>query len=349
MKKFIISLFAFATFAFSAINLAVIDTEADQSAIKELTEAELRYITQEIRRAARSNLPDDYNVMTEQAVMVLGDAVLEECAEENCMISFGEKIGADYITKGSVSKFRTMYVLTIEIFETRKGMMVASSDPIESTDLNQFIPEIRKVAPALFTKFTEGTKKKQTEAEKNVRLQERGQKHKSDLEKIAIGIRAGFNLYNYFDNADVYKMGKGYGGGLAVRIPLTSKLLLNPGLDFYYRELFTWEGGDGSMSEFVISIPVLLQFMPVEHGSFFLAAGPRLDIPIKSELKYNDKTYDLGRSAVDISAILGLGYMVLPGLKVDARTSMNVMPIFDDGDDKYGLYMQLGLGVTYFF
>lgn len=349
MKKFIISLFTFATFAFSAINLAVIETEAESSAAAELTEAELRYITQEIRRAARSNLPDDYNVMTEQAVMALGDAVLEEFAEETRMISFGEKIGADYITKGSVSKFRTMYVLTIEIFETKKGMMVASSDPIESTDLNQFIPEIRKVAPALFAKFTEATKKKQTVEEKNVKQQERGQKHKEDLEKIAIGIRAGFNLYNYFDDADVYKMGMGYGGGLAVRIPLVRKLLLNPGLDFYYRELLTWDGGDGSMSEFVISIPILLQFMPIEHGSFFLAAGPRLDIPIKSELKYNDKTYDFSRSAVDVSAVLGLGYMVLPGLKIDARTSMSMIPIFDDGGDKYGYYMQLGLGVTYFF
>jgi len=326
--------------------------EADPSAHSlqnELTESEQRYITQEIRRQARSNLPDSYNVMTEQAVMVLGDAVLQECAEENCMVAFGEKIGADYISKGTVSKFRSMYVLTIEIYETRKGMMVVSSDPIESTDLDKFIPEIRTVAPALFKKFIDVIEKKQAEEEKKGKLQGREQKHKEDLEKITIGIRAGLNLYRYSDDKDEYDMGKGFGGGLSVRIPIASKLLFNPGLDLFYRELFSWEGGNGSMHEYTISIPVLLQFMPVESGSFFLAAGTQVDIPIASELKYDSKTYDIGRAKYDIDAVLGLGYVFMYGLAVDFKAIMDITPIFDNGNDNFGLFMQLNFGLTYFF
>ncbi|MCL1956977.1 MAG: PorT family protein [Fibromonadales bacterium] len=346
MKKVLIPLFIFSTFAFSAINLAVIDMETDSSAHNELTESEQRYITQEIRRQARNNLPDNYNVMTEQAVMVLGDAVLQECAEENCMVSFGEKIGADYITKGTVSKFRSMYVLTIELYETKKGMMVVSSDPIESTDLDKFIPEIRNVSPALFKKFIDMIEKKQAEEEKKGKLQGREQKLREDLEKITIGIRAGFNLYKYFDdNDDDYDLGKGFGGGLTVRIPITSRLFINPGLDAYYRELFSWEKGDGSLSEFVISIPILLQFMPIEGGSFFLSAGPQVDIPIISDLKYLDKTYDIGRSKFDINAVFGLGYIIIPGLVVDIKAVMDITPVFD----KFGLFMQPGFGLAYFF
>jgi len=348
MKKVLTSLLVFAAFAFSAINLAVIDMETDPSAHSlknELSESEQRYITQEIRRQARSNLPDSYNVMTEQAVMVLGDAVLQECAEENCMVAFGEKIGADYITKGTVSKFRSMYVLTIEIYETKKGMMVVSSDPIESADLDKFIPEIRGVAPALFKKFIDVIEKKQAEEEKKGKLQGREQKLREDLERITIGIRAGFNLYKYFDDNDEYNMGKGYGGGLAVRIPIASKLFLTPGLDAYYRELFSWENGDGSMSEFIISIPILLQFMPIEGGSFFLSAGPQVDIPIISELKYKDKTYDIGRAKFDINAVLGLGYIIIPDLAIDVKAVMDITQVFD----KFGLFMQPGLGLTYFF
>ncbi|MDR3001572.1 MAG: hypothetical protein LBU89_09935 [Fibromonadaceae bacterium] len=158
MKKVIISLLAFACFAFSAINVAVINVDADHAAPglqKELNEAELRYITQEIRRQAVNNLPPrpDYNIMTEQAIMAQGDAVLQECEEENCMVVFGEKVGADYIIKGTVSKFRNNFVLTINIYETKKGMLVASSDPIENSDIANFIPEIGRVTPALFKKL----------------------------------------------------------------------------------------------------------------------------------------------------------------------------------------------------
>jgi hypothetical protein len=356
MKKIIISLLAFAGLAFSAINMAVIDTEVDASAPdlqNELKESELRYITQEIRRQAKNSLSDDYNIMTEQSVMVLGDAVLQECAEENCMVAYGEKIGADYITRGTISKFRDKFTLIIEVYETKKGMLIVSSDPVEDGDFSNFIPKIRETTPAMFKKLMEIMGKKQAgeqEKEKQLNLEQR---HKENFEKIKIGIRAGFSLYLYSDDSTGYDMGKGFGGGLTVRIPFKSWLFLNPGVDFYYRELFgfSWEDGKGDMSELTISIPVMLQFMLAE--TFYLSVGPQLDIPVKSELKYEDKIYDSGRANFDIDLAFGFGYMIIPSLSADFKAVMNTMPIFNgngiDYDKKYGSLIQLGVGVTYFF
>jgi hypothetical protein len=91
--------------------------------------------------------------MTEEAIMAQGASVVQECAEENCIISLGNKIGADYVVKGIVSKFRTMFTLTIQIYETEHGMLIANSDPIEVTNVDSFIPKIRETAPDVFKRL----------------------------------------------------------------------------------------------------------------------------------------------------------------------------------------------------
>jgi hypothetical protein len=91
--------------------------------------------------------------MTEEAIMAQGAAVMQECAEENCIITLGNKIGADYVVKGVVSRFRTMFTLTIQIYETEHGMLIASSSPIEDANVDNFIPKIRENAPEVFKKL----------------------------------------------------------------------------------------------------------------------------------------------------------------------------------------------------
>jgi hypothetical protein len=60
MNKAIAFLLILASLAFSTIHVAVVEVEVDPSApglAEELNKADLRYITLEIRRQARNNLP----------------------------------------------------------------------------------------------------------------------------------------------------------------------------------------------------------------------------------------------------------------------------------------------------
>jgi hypothetical protein len=77
--------------------VAVVETDVDASsgASADLNPAEVREITAELRRQAAKNLPSGrYSVMTSETVQSMGGAVLEECADENCVITLGSKIGA---------------------------------------------------------------------------------------------------------------------------------------------------------------------------------------------------------------------------------------------------------------
>ncbi len=84
--------------------VAVVETELDaqSGALTKINKAEVRQITAALRSVAVSSLPQGpgkYNIMTQETIMAQGSAKLDECAEENCVITLGSKIGADYIVQ----------------------------------------------------------------------------------------------------------------------------------------------------------------------------------------------------------------------------------------------------------
>ena len=136
--------------------IAVVETEVDASsgASTELTSAEVREITSELRRQATENLPrSQYNVMTSETVQSQGGAVLEECADENCVITLGSKIGADYIVRGIISKFQTKLTLSIELYETENGTLVVSSEAIRSESLSELLDKATVACANMYKKF----------------------------------------------------------------------------------------------------------------------------------------------------------------------------------------------------
>jgi hypothetical protein len=138
--------------------VAVVETDVDAAsgASAELNSAEVREITAELRRQATENLPSGrYSVMTSETVMSMGGAVLEECAEENCVIALGSKIGADYIVRGTVSKFQTMFTLGIELYETDNGTLVVSSEAVRSENLMELLKMAATASGNMFRKFAE--------------------------------------------------------------------------------------------------------------------------------------------------------------------------------------------------
>jgi uncharacterized repeat protein (TIGR02543 family) len=136
--------------------VAVVETDIDaqSGASATLTYADARLITAELRREAVKNLPRDrYNIMTSETVQSMGGAVLEECAEENCVIALGSKIGADYIVRGTISKFQTRFTLTVEIYETDNGTLVASSDPVRSENVGDMLEKVAAASADMYRTF----------------------------------------------------------------------------------------------------------------------------------------------------------------------------------------------------
>jgi len=130
------------------------DIDAASGASADLTSAEVRLITTELRREAVKNLPSDkYNVMTSETVQSMGGAVLEECSEENCVIALGSKIGADFIVRGTISKFKDELTLSIEIYNTDNGNLVASSDPVRSENAKTLLEKASVVCSEMFKTF----------------------------------------------------------------------------------------------------------------------------------------------------------------------------------------------------
>jgi len=136
--------------------VAVVETEVDPNsgASADLTRAEVSLITAELRREAVNNLPRNaFSVMTSETVQSMGGAVLDECSEENCVITLGSKIGADYIVRGIISKFRARFTLSVEIYETDNGTLLASSDPVRCENVDELIEKAGIASADMYKKF----------------------------------------------------------------------------------------------------------------------------------------------------------------------------------------------------
>jgi hypothetical protein len=162
MKKLtfllIIALFALPASAIKYV--AVVETEVDarSGASEGITPAEVTLITAELRREAVKNLPrGQYSVMTSETVIAQGSATLEQCFDENCVIALGSKIGADYIVRGTISKFQTLFTLTVEVYETEDGNLVASSDPVRSENIRGLLENAAPVCAEMYKTFAAQT------------------------------------------------------------------------------------------------------------------------------------------------------------------------------------------------
>jgi|GEM_PF-6781820 len=164
MGRVIVFLIAAAVFGSSVFaqripikNVAIIETQIDErsGAADEINRAEVSVITGEIRQEAVNNLPRSrFNVMTSETVMAMGDAIMEECAEENCVIALGSKIGADYIVRGTISKFRQNFTLAVEIYETDYGMLVTTAS-VRTANLDELLEKTIEASAQMYKRFLE--------------------------------------------------------------------------------------------------------------------------------------------------------------------------------------------------
>jgi len=137
-------------------NVAVVEAEVDaqSGADASLNPAEVRQITAVLRKEAVKNLPQGkYNIMTTETVMSQGSAVLEECSDENCVIKVGAAIGADYIVRGTVSKFGNMLTVSVDMYETNDGNLVASSELVRSENIVELLDRTAGASAEMYRVF----------------------------------------------------------------------------------------------------------------------------------------------------------------------------------------------------
>jgi hypothetical protein len=143
-------LFASLGFATPIKYVAVFETQADREGV--LDEADLRYLTNELRKLALEQLPKaNYSVMTRDNILSLlpPDRDAAECFEGMCLVEIGRNVGADYAVQGTVSKFDGKLTLTVEAYETLSGKLVGSFTS-ESPTATELLGAMREKSPEMF-------------------------------------------------------------------------------------------------------------------------------------------------------------------------------------------------------
>ena len=165
---------------------------------------------------------------------------------------------------------------------------------------------------------------------------------------------------------DDYSMGMGFGVGYTISYPLSNfgislPLSLNPEVLFYYRKLYNNNESDEdyekdeNLTEFAISIPVMVQYVPFADKPIHITAGLQFDIPFSSGIEveitedgesqsYSSDVKD--RAGLDIGLALGAGYRLNETMMVDFRMVIGLSSLTGKSGDKSSLN-QYGIGVTY--
>ena len=100
MNKFLILFFLLLfQFSFAIKYVAVLEIVPDDNLTEEITIAESRHLTDELRRQAVNNLPaEEFSVLTRDNLIALMPPDEEEadCLAESCAVDIGRAIGAEY-------------------------------------------------------------------------------------------------------------------------------------------------------------------------------------------------------------------------------------------------------------
>jgi hypothetical protein len=377
MRKIIFISF-FLTFAAYAQQqrIAIMGTEDDGDPPVKILD--LAYLTDKLREVAGDILPNNgYIIMTQQSIVDrLGseEQAVKLCREATCLADLGRKVSADYIAQARVGRFSGDLTIKVELYRVGNGALVGSftgdskdvrgllsildakspilfnkmpnvSEPIPPAPVAApepapiAIPEPEPVAPPPAPEPAPAPALLWSEKEEN--------EEKEEKKDARFGVRAWINVNNvsfgYNDFNDQIENGFGYGVGLMLNVPIARIIGLNAGLDLYYRELFGKDinyGNDsfGGITEFTVSIPVLLQF----GNPYYFAAGIQLDVPfLRSGLYYGNGGYFANnRSPMDFGLVLGLGY-VFENFGFDFKYVYGLTGLFEDFDyyDKNGGYM----------
>jgi TolB-like protein len=348
--------------AASIKNVAVVETEVDEEsgASDLISGAEVRLVTAELRREAVKNLSQRrYNVMTTETVMAQGTAVLLECAEENCVISLGSKIGADFIVRGHISRIDAKLTLAVEVYDTEDGNLVASSEAVRAEKVADLLEAAAAACAEMYKAFV------------NAHSQPQEAVGKKSWKSLSVG--AGGVFASDFGGGQNWGSGQigmpFYGGGAY----LTFDAVYAAVTVGYVQGGGKWKGPGGAgsdtllpdMSRSSLNIGVYAKYPNVALGQkmnlypllsldYGLAVSGKLEYAGGRKYVFDDRNED-GYSAGALSALwvkagCGADYSVGSGayIRTEALYGARTVTAYEkDGEKKYGAKKaRLGHGLT---
>ncbi|MBC7874975.1 MAG: PorT family protein [Ferruginibacter sp.] len=161
-------------------------------------------------------------------------------------------------------------------------------------------------------------------------------------QQTVFGIKAGYNSSSIeVDNGSDYDSKSGlHVGGLA-HIHVSKHFAVQPEL------VFSCQGGERPNSKLKLSyinLPILAQYM-VSNG-LRLQTGPQVGFLVAAEQKVGDISFDVDDAYdnIDLSWVIGGGYLFSSGIGIDLRYNIGVSDIIDGGNtDAMNRVLQLGL------
>jgi len=114
--------------------------------------AEIRYLTDELRSQAMKTLPNsNYTVLTRDNILSIipQDPKEAQLLSQSPAVEIGKAMNAEYVSQGSIGRFGELLTVSIELYETKNGRLLGSI-VMESKDIMGLLAVIREKAPGLF-------------------------------------------------------------------------------------------------------------------------------------------------------------------------------------------------------
>ena len=135
--------------SFAKVHVAVLETVAAGNIV---SRDEKIFLTDKLRAKAVEVLPGykDFAIMTRENMLAFlpEGRSLDEC-EGECIVETAKNIAADYAAQARVGKFGALLTLTVELYETASGKMLASYTS-ECKNMEALLNEIENKSPKLF-------------------------------------------------------------------------------------------------------------------------------------------------------------------------------------------------------
>ncbi|MEX0997412.1 MAG: porin family protein [Flavobacteriaceae bacterium] len=158
---------------------------------------------------------------------------------------------------------------------------------------------------------------------------------------IDFGLKAGMNFANINDAAEGLDTRTGFHAGLFLGLKFNDKIALQPEL------LYSQQGAEFDAGEFnldYVNIPVILKYYLVK--GFNVQLGPQFGFVVNDDISVGGIAADFEAEEFDLSGVVGAGYDLPLGLRIDARYNFGFNEVFKNSDGKNGVF-SLALGYSF--
>jgi hypothetical protein len=164
-------------------------------------------------------------------------------------------------------------------------------------------------------------------------------------QELDLGVKAGANFANLIDVTDVTDSSSktGFHAGVFVGLKMSDKIGIQADL------LYSQQGAKFDGSEFdltYVNVPVVLKYYLVQGLN--IQAGPQFGFVVDDKFKsvIGDIETSANAESFDLTGVVGLGYDLPMGLRLDGRYNFGLTDVVKDGKGKNSV-ISLAIGYSF--